>query len=92
MIWSPITNPDRVLDGSMDHPRICPAIGWYMFPKKSSKLINKNNKLRKKSLKTNYHELLSLIIHELLHHFLKVIILDVSFYKKKKTLSVLVCV
>jgi len=52
MIWSPITNPDRVLDGSMDHPCICPAIGWYMFPKKSSKLINKNNKLRKKSLKT----------------------------------------
>jgi hypothetical protein len=35
MISSPITNPNRVPDGSKNYPRISPAIGWYMLLEKN---------------------------------------------------------
>jgi hypothetical protein len=76
MIQPPSTNPDQNPDRSKDRPHIFPSTGYYRSPDfffKSSYSIQENNKLRNKMIEQTYHEMLSTVVHELLHPLLAVL-------------------
>ena len=87
----PSTNLDRNLDGSTDCPHISPSTDYYRSPensigKKSSNAIQdaiqENNNLQNKMNERTYHEVLSTVVHELLHPFLAVLTPHMRLYKQ----------
>jgi len=85
-ILPPSTNPDRNPDGSKDRPHISPSTGYYWSPefffKKSSYSSQENNNLQNKMIEQTYHEVLSMVVHELLHPLLAVLTPYVCLYKQ----------
>jgi hypothetical protein len=91
MIPPPSTNLDRNLDGSRIVPISLPQptiIGFLKIPsiKKSSNAIQdaiqENNNLQNKMNERKYHEVLSTIVHELLHPLLAVLTPHMRLYKQ----------
>ena len=82
----PSTNPYWNLDGSKDCPHISPSTGYYRSPEffflKSSYSIQENNNLQNKMNEQTYHEVLSTVVHELLHPLLAVLTPHMRFYKQ----------
>jgi hypothetical protein len=63
------------------------SLNWLLYvswklKKKPSNSIQENNNLRKKMVEWTYHEVLSVIVDELLHPLLAVFTPDVRLYKK----------
>jgi hypothetical protein len=82
MIQPPSTNPDRIPDGSKYCPRISPSTDYYRSPENKKKnhhiQFNKHNNLQNKMVEQTYHEMLSIVINELLRPLLAVLTPHVS--------------
>jgi hypothetical protein len=71
-------------DGSKDCPHISSSTGYYRSPEiflKNHHSIQENNNLQNKMNERTYHEVLSTVVHELLHPFLAVLTLHMRLYK-----------
>jgi len=64
---------------SLPQPAI---IGLLKIKKKISYSIQENNNLRNKMIERTYHEVLSTVVHELLHLLLAVLIPHMHLYKQ----------
>jgi hypothetical protein len=69
----------RIVPMSLPQPAI---IGLLKIKKKSSYSIHENNNLRNKMIERTYHEVLSTVVHELLHPLLAVLTPHVRLYKQ----------
>jgi len=77
-IQPPSINPDRISDGSKDRPHISPSTGYYRSPENKIKSnhhiqFNKNNNLQNKIVEQTYHEVLRMVVNELLCPLLAVL-------------------
>jgi len=73
------------LDGSKDRPHISPSTSYYRSPDfffKSSYSIQENSNLQNKMIERTYHEVLSMVVHELLHPLLAVLTPHMRLYKQ----------
>jgi hypothetical protein len=68
----------RIVPISLPQPAI---IGLLIFFFKSSYSIQENSNLQNKMIERTYHEVLSTVVHELLHPLLAVLTLHMRLYK-----------
>jgi len=69
----------KIVPISLPQPAI---IDLLKIKKKSSYLIQENNNLRNKMIEWTYHEVFSMVVHELLRPFLAVLTPHVRLYKQ----------
>jgi hypothetical protein len=79
-IWIEIRIGRRIVPISLPQPTIIGLLNFFL--KKSSYSIQENNDLQNEMIERTYHEVLSKVVHELLHPLLAVLTPHMRLYKQ----------